>query len=327
MTSVPSFSGAVLDVSGLTVEFRGKPPARAVDDVTFSVRPKEIVGLIGESGSGKSTIASAILRLLPHGGKVVAGDIRLNGGSLLGLDEDALRRLRGAEVAFIPQNAMSSMNPLMTVGDQVAEPLVIHRGLSWEAARGEAINLLDSVHLPRARSLARSYPHQLSGGMLQRAMTAMAVGLRPSLVVADEPTTALDATAQAKILELLKEIRETWGTAILLITHDLAVVAETCDSVVVIYAGRIVEVGTVTDVLNNPSHPYTRLLLQATPTIDGPLLELASIPGQLPSPSELPSGCRFADRCPLRFEKCETEPGLLLAGENHHSRCWLSEPR
>jgi peptide/nickel transport system ATP-binding protein len=315
----------VLEVSGLTVEYRGKPPARAVDDVSFSVQPGEIVGLIGESGSGKSTIAAALLRLLPSGGRVVSGEVALNGRSIFQMDARALRAVRGAEVAFIPQNAMNSMNPLMSVGDQVAEPSVIHRGTRWRAAKLDAVGLLESVHLPRAAQLARSFPHQLSGGMLQRAMTAMAVSLRPALIVADESTTALDATAQAQILELLKEIRDTRGTAILLITHDLGVVAETCDQVVVVYAGRVLESGPVHEVMAKPSHPYTKLLIAATPTLDGPVSELASIPGQLPSPSELPTGCRFAERCPQRFEKCDEEPPILPVSNGHGSRCWLAE--
>lgn len=323
MTTGSSASRQTLEVLGITVEYSGEPPARAVDDVSFSVGPGQIVGLIGESGSGKSTIAAAVLRLLPQAASVVTGDVRLNGRSLLALRETELRQVRGAEIAFIPQNAMSSMNPLMSVGRQVGEPFVIHRGDNWNTAGREAVSLLEAVHLPRAEALARSYPHQLSGGMLQRAMTAMAIGLRPSLIVADEPTTALDVTVQAQILTLLKEIRNRYGTAILLITHDLAVVAETCDWVIVLYGGRIVESGPVGSVIGSPSHPYTQLLLQATPIIDGPFSQLVSIPGQPPSPTELPRGCRFADRCPYRFERCDDEPELIVLGDRHEARCWL----
>jgi peptide/nickel transport system ATP-binding protein len=316
----------VLEVQDLTVEFRTSGrPARVLDDVSLSVDRGRVVGLIGESGSGKSTLALAIMQLLSPDAHVAAGDIRLKGRSLFGLPDRDLRSIRGREIAYVPQDAMSAMNPLLRVGFQVGEPLMLHRGVPPRTAAGEAVTLLERVHLPRAETRALDYPHQFSGGMLQRAMIAMGLALEPELIVADEPTTSLDVTVQAGILALFREIRDQRGTSILLITHDLGVVAEVCDSVVVLYAGRVVEAGPVRDVMTTPQHPYTQALLRATPTIGLEGNELEPILGQLPSPFDLPRGCRFADRCRSRFAACEEEPPLFQAGDNRKVRCWLND--
>jgi oligopeptide/dipeptide ABC transporter ATP-binding protein len=230
--------------------------------------------------------------------------------------------LRGDRVAFIPQDALRALNPGLTVGTQVAEPLTIHRGSFWRAALRRAVELLASVHLREPARRATEYPHQFSGGMQQRAMIAMGIALEPRLLVADEPTTALDVTVQAQVLQLLREIRDTHGTAVLFITHDLGLVTELCDRVYVMYAGNVVEQGPVRELFVRPAHPYTQALLQATPTVHSVTTHLAAIPGQVPSPRDWPAGCHFADRCPVAFERCATHPPLFPVGEGHLSRCW-----
>jgi oligopeptide/dipeptide ABC transporter ATP-binding protein len=315
-----------LAIEELTIEHRGRRgTARLVDRVTLEVRPSEIVGLIGESGSGKTMTALAALGLLPRGVRVAAGDIRLSGDSIVRMSAAGLRALRGERIAMIPQDALRALNPVLRIDRQVGEPYVIHRRSPWALARARAVELLRGVHLRQPEERAREYPHQFSGGMQQRAMVAMGLALEPELLVADEPTTALDVTVQAQVLKLLREIRATHGTAILFITHDLGVVAELCDRVYVIYAGAIVEQGAVEDVFMRPAHPYTQALLRATPTVRAVAGELVSIRGQIPSPLELPRGCRFADRCPHRFERCADEPPQLAAGAGHTARCWLLE--
>jgi oligopeptide/dipeptide ABC transporter ATP-binding protein len=317
-----------LALEDLTIEHasrRGR--ARLVDRVSLEVWPGEIVGLIGESGSGKTMTALSILGLLPRGVRVTGGDIRLSGRSLVGLGEAQLRAIRGDRIAMIPQDALRALNPVLRIDRQVGEPYVLHRRSPWEAARAKAVELLASVHLRASAERAREYPHQFSGGMQQRAMIAMGLALEPELLIADEPTSALDVTVQARVLQLLREIRGEHGTAILFITHDLGVVAELCDRVYVIYAGAIVEQAPVEAVFTRPAHPYTQALLRATPTVRAVQDELLSIPGQIPSPSELPCGCRFADRCPHRFERCTAEPPHLAAEADHTARCWLLEAR
>jgi len=317
---------AVLEIDHLTVELAGgRRAARVVDDVSLAVFPREIVGLIGESGSGKTMTALSILRLLPRAASIAGGEIRLGGASLTSMSEAELRRIRGRRIAMIPQNPMSAMNPVLRIGAQVGEPYVLHRGVRWTDAVAQAVRLLRDVHLPLPEERAVEYPHQFSGGMQQRAMTAMAIALEPQLLIADEPTTALDVTIQAQVLRLLLEIRDRHGTATLLITHDLGVIAEMCDWVYVMYAGRILEQGSVERIFARPSHPYTQALMRATPTVDATDADLASIPGSIPSPFELPAGCRFADRCPSRFERCEREPLLLDVEASHSARCWLLE--
>jgi peptide/nickel transport system ATP-binding protein len=316
-----------LAVDGLTIVHRGRRgTARLTDGVSLEVWPGEIVGLIGESGSGKTMTALSILGLLPRGVRVMGGDIRLSGRSLVRIGEAELRAIRGDRIAMIPQDALRALNPVLRIDRQVGEPYVLHRQSAWDIAKSKAVDLLASVHLRAPAERAREYPHQFSGGMQQRAMIAMGLALEPELLVADEPTTALDATVQAQVLKLLREIRDTHGAAILFITHDLGIVAELCDRVYVIYAGAIVEQGAVEAVFTSPGHPYTRALLRATPTVRTVQTELVSIRGQIPSPLELPRGCRFADRCPHRFERCASESPLLEVAAGHTARCWLLEP-
>jgi peptide/nickel transport system ATP-binding protein len=315
-----------LAIEGLTIEIRGRRgAARVVDGLTLEVWPGEIVGLIGESGSGKTMTALAILGLLPRAARMTAGDIRLGDLSLRGLSEPEWRRLRGDRIAMVPQNPMTALNPVLRVGTQVGEPYVLHQRADWKTALSRAVGLLTEVNLPLPEDRASEYPHQFSGGMQQRSMTAMALALEPELLIADEPTTALDVTIQAQVLRLLREIRDDHHTAILFITHDLAVVAEMCDWVYVMYAGRILEQGAVERIFSRPGHPYTEALLRATPTAEMAQSELVSIPGSIPSPFDLPAGCRFADRCPYRFERCSEEPGMLDVEIDHTARCWLLE--
>ncbi len=321
-------SGALptLAIEELTIEHAGRRgTARLVDRLGLEVRPGEIVGLIGESGSGKTMTALSVLGLLPRGVRVAAGDIRLSGRSLVGMPAADLRRVRGDRIAMIPQDALRALNPVLTVDKQVGEPHVIHRGTPWALAKAKAVELLRGVHLRAPEQRAREYPHRFSGGMQQRAMIAMGLALEPELLVADEPTTALDVTVQAQVLKLLREIRDSHGTAVLFITHDLGVVAELCDWVYVIYAGTIIEQGAIEAVFTRPGHPYTQALLRATPTVRSVPTELVSIRGQIPSALELPRGCRFADRCPHRFERCASEPPQLEVDAGHTARCWLLE--
>ncbi len=317
-----------LQIEDLTVEIAGRRgTARIIDRVDLEVWPGEIAGLIGESGSGKTMTALSVLDLLPRRARVAGGRIRLQGHALDGLARAERRRIRGDRVALIPQDALRALNPVLRIDLQVGEPLAIHRATPWERARARAVELLASVHLKQPEERAREYPHQFSGGMQQRAMIAMGLALEPELLIADEPTTALDVTVQAQVLRLLREIRETHGAAILFITHDLAVIAELCDWVYVMYAGAVLEQGPVERIFAQPSHPYTRALLQATPTVRSVQETLLSIPGQIPLPFELPTGCRFADRCPHRFARCAAEPPHLAAEPDHTARCWLVEQR
>ena len=317
-----------LAIEGLCIEHAGRRgTARLVDRVSLEVWPGEIVGLIGESGSGKTMTAMSVLGLLPRGVRVASGDIRLAGTSLVRMSQADMRALRGNRMAMIPQDALRALNPVLPIDRQVGEPYVIHRGSSWEEAKAKAVELLKGVHLRAPEQRAREYPHEFSGGMQQRAMIAMGLALEPQLLVADEPTTALDVTVQAQVLKLLREIRATHGTAILFITHDLGVVAELCDWVYVIYAGALVEQGPVEAVFARPGHPYTQALLRATPTVHTVQSELLSIPGQIPSAFDLPPGCRFADRCPHRFGRCASEPPHFELGPEHTASCWLLAER
>ncbi len=329
----------LLDVRDLVTEIvdgegRRKKHAggrRAVDGVSLTVERGGVVGLVGESGSGKSMTALSILGLLPPAARVAGGQVlfddQLNNRSiidLVALDERRLRRLRGSRIAMIFQEPMTSLNPVFTVGDQVGEPLRIHRGLGRRAALDEAVRLLELVGIADPRRRAGEYPHQLSGGMRQRVMIAMALACGPDLLIADEPTTALDVTIQAQILELLSRLRKELGMAMLLITHDLAVVAETCDEVVVMYAGQVVERAAASSLLTAPRHPYTSGLLRAVPRGDGSSHggRLAEIPGMVPSLDALPAGCRFADRCDRVEARCRSElPALVEIAPGHLARC------
>jgi oligopeptide/dipeptide ABC transporter ATP-binding protein len=313
-----------LSVRDLTVEFALREGrARVVDRVGLEVWPGEIVGLIGESGSGKTITAMTALGLAPKRSRVTSGSVALSGRELLTLSPSEMRALRGDRIALIPQDAMRALNPTMRVGVQVGEPLELHRRSPWAAAKAKAVELLGAVHLRQPEVRAAEYPHQFSGGMQQRAMIAMGLALSPELLIADEPTTALDVTVQAQVLTLLREIRDRSGTSILVITHDLGVVAALCDWVYVMYAGAIMESGPVDRLFSAPGHPYTRALLKATPTVRSVVEgELAAIPGQIPSPLALPPGCRFADRCALRIDRCREPPPLEALGADQAALCW-----
>jgi len=318
----------LLEVEDLRTYFRGdEGVARAVDGVSFELRAGETLGLVGESGCGKSVTALSILRLVPDPpGFVAGGEIRLRGRDLLALPVDELRRVRGNEIAMIFQEPMTALNPVFTVGEQVAETLRHHRGLARAAARGRAVELLERVGIPAARTRVDDYPHQLSGGMRQRVMIAMAMSCDPAILIADEPTTALDVTVQAQILDLIRELQQERGTSVLLITHDLGVVAETADRVAVMYAGKIVEAATAEELFASPRHPYTIGLFRSLPGLAARGERLHAIPGTVPSAFRFPSGCRFRTRCPLASEQCAAlEPPLCAVVGSHSAACWHAE--
>jgi peptide/nickel transport system ATP-binding protein len=311
----------LLDVRGLVTRFQTEASElRAVDGVSFAVPGGATVGVVGESGSGKSVTALSILRLVADPpGRVVGGEIWFEGRDLLKLSEREMRALRGDRISMIFQEPMTSLNPVLTVGDQVAEPLILHRSMNRRAARAEATELLRKVGIADPARRAGEYPHQLSGGMRQRVMIAMALACRPKLLIADEPTTALDVTIQAQIIELLDELRKELGMALLLITHDLGVVAESCDRVVVMYAGHVVEQADARALFERPRHPYTAGLLRSIPTFQtaqaGDRARLQEIPGMVPRLDQLPAGCRFQDRCPRVQDRCRAEAPPLAPPE------------
>jgi len=315
----------ILAVENLTIGFGASPKNAVVSDVSLAIARNEVVGLIGESGSGKTLTALAILGLLPARARVFSGNAQLKGQSLLGLPSKARRQLMGDRIAYIPQDAMRSLNPTMRVGDQVGEPLVIHRQAGWRSARQKAVELLQSVHLAEPQARALEYAHEYSGGMQQRAMIAMGLALAPELLIADEPTTALDVTVQSQVIGLLREIRDRQGTSILFVSHDLGLVVDFCDRVYVMYAGKIVEEGPVETVFAHPAHPYSRALIDATPSLSDPKPILNSIPGQVPAPGELTEGCRFRNRCGYAMAICEKEPPFKPMFDNTHlTRCWFA---
>jgi oligopeptide/dipeptide ABC transporter ATP-binding protein len=314
----------LLAVDGLTVSFatlRGR--VRVLDGVSFDIAPGEVLGLVGESGSGKSVTALSILGLLGAEGRIDAGRLLYGGRDLAALGEPDLLDIRGREIAMIFQEPMTSLNPVFSVGFQVAEVLVEHLGLGRRAARARTIELFGQVGIPDAAWRVDEYPHQLSGGMRQRAMIAMAMACRPKLLLADEPTTALDVTIQAQILDLLRRLRTEHGTAVLLISHDLGVIAGTADRVLVMYAGEVVEAAASRDLFGSPLHPYTRLLLRSIPRVHRKAARLEAIPGAASSPVAWPDGCRFHPRCPDAVERCRAErPFLDAAGPTRAVRCW-----
>ena len=315
----------LLSIDGLTVEFPSNGgPLRAVDGVTLSIARGETVGLVGESGSGKSMTALAVVGLVPPPGRVAAGSVHFNGAQVTGMRERELRRIRGAGIGFVFQEPMTALNPVFTIGDQLVETLEVHGIARGKAARARAEELFDAVRLPDPGRRLRDYPHQLSGGQRQRALIAMALACDPALLVADEPTTALDVTVQAEILDLLREMKDRLGLALLLITHDLGVVAETADRVAVMYAGRIVEQSPVAELFADPLHPYTRGLLRSMPGMEEGR-RLHAIPGVVPALGNLPPGCTFAPRCPDRFEPCDkARPGDALIG-SRAVKCYLHD--
>lgn len=300
---------------------------RAVDDVSLRVKQGETVCIVGESGCGKSITALSVMGLVDEpGGRVTHGRIRFAGRELSALDRHELRSIRGNEMAMIFQEPMSSLNPVLTIGEQLMEPLRTHLGLGRKQARARAVELIDKVGISRAGQIADSYPHELSGGMLQRVMIAMAISCGPRLLIADEPTTALDVTIQAQILDLLRELKKDSDMSILLITHDLGVVAEMADYVIVMYSGKIVEEGEVVQLFTQPKHPYTKGLLKSKPVLNQLQDELYSIPGQVPNPLELTESCYFHDRCEHCMAVCRTrEPSLKQADPLQKVACWLYE--
>jgi peptide/nickel transport system ATP-binding protein len=322
---------AALSVSDLRTEFRvGGAWHAAVDGVSFDLASNETLALVGESGCGKSITALSVMGLVPKPqGRIGGGSIRLDGQELVGLPEAKLEKLRGARMGMIFQEPMTSLNPVLTVGFQVAEAILVHRpGDGRAAADAEALRLLDEVKIPSARARFNEYPHQFSGGMRQRVVIAMALACRPAVLLADEPTTALDVTIQAQVLGLLADLQKARGMAVLFITHNLGVVAAIADRVAVMYAGRIVELGPVQDIFANPTHPYTEALFAAIPRIDQDDQALTAIGGRVPPINAMPQGCRFAPRCPLKIARCESETPALLptARPGHVAACHVKVP-
>ncbi len=318
----------VLEVNDLQTHFYSDAGVvRAVDGVSFSIKKGETLGIVGESGSGKSVTSLSIMRLLRDTpGKIAGGEIVYNGRNLVEAKESEMRKIRGNEIAMIFQEPMTSLNPVFKIGRQIEEAILLHTKCTKQQARERAIEMLTAVGISRPDKVVDSFPHQLSGGMRQRVMIAMAMSCDPQLLIADEPTTALDVTIQAQILELMKKLTVDFETSILLITHDLGVVAEMCDRVVVMYAGRAVEESDVYTIFENPKHPYTQGLLASTLTLGEKVERLQSIPGNVPIPSKMPEGCKFAPRCPHAMERCwAEEPTYDAYSENHHVRCFLYE--
>ncbi len=321
----------LLDIRGLRTQFfTDDGLARAVDGVSYSLERGETVGVVGESGCGKSVTALSILRLIPDPpGKIVEGEILFEGTNLLTLSPAEMRRIRGNDISMIFQEPMTSLNPVFTIGNQIAEAVRLHQGLSKKEAMNKAVEMLTLVGIPVPERRVHEYPHQLSGGMRQRAMIAMALSCNPKVLIADEPTTALDVTIEAQILDLMRNLQHELGTAIIMITHDLGVIAEIARKVVVMYAGKIVEQAPVEQLFAEPNHPYTQGLLQSLPRVDkdatGAKSRLQEIPGIVPSLLNLPQGCKFASRCPKVMPICEEEePSLDQVAPQHYSACWLN---
>jgi oligopeptide/dipeptide ABC transporter ATP-binding protein len=319
----------LLQVRGLRTSFHTRDGVvRAVDGINFDVDRGEIMGLVGESGCGKSVTSLSLLRLIPRPGRIEAGEVLFDGQNLLEIPNDQMRRIRGDRISMIFQQPQSSLNPVWQVGRQIAEVLQLHRHMSGKAAKARALDLLKMVGIPDPARRVKAYPHELSGGMAQRVMIAMALACEPELLIADEPTTALDVTIQAQILDLIRELRRETGTAVILITHDLGVVAEMCDRVAVMYAGEIVEQADTVELFRRPLHPYTRGLIDSIPVVGEMREHLAVIPGNVPNLIDLPPACRFAPRCQTRIVEevpytTEIHPELLTASPDHDVRCWL----
>ncbi|MGE5702871.1 MAG: ABC transporter ATP-binding protein [Clostridia bacterium] len=313
----------ILEVEQLRTRFRtDSGVVSVVDGVDFSIRAGETLGVVGESGCGKSVTSLSIMRLLPPNG-ATSGSIRFNGKNVLELSEKDMQSVRGNEIAMIFQEPMTSLNPLHTVGKQIEEAVMLHMKVTKAQAKERAIAMLKAVGMPRAEEIYGEFPHQLSGGMRQRVMIAMAMSCDPKLIIADEPTTALDVTIQAQILDLMRDLKEKTGTSIMLITHDLGVVAEMCDRVIVMYAGQVVEETDVDTLFENPKHPYTIGLMNSIPELDEEREYLDTIPGAVPLPQQMPAGCRFAPRCSKAMPICHEKPPELLQLDKQKCRCWL----
>lgn len=325
---VPSDEEILLEIDNLcTYFYTDEGVAKAVDGVSWSIPKGKTVGLVGESGCGKSVTALSLLRLVQSPpGKIVDGSISYNDRDLLELDDGEMRKVRGNEISMIFQEPMTSLNPVYTIGNQIMEALLLHRDVNKPEAREIAVEMLEKVGIPAPEQRVDEYPHQLSGGMKQRAMIAMALSCNPNLLIADEPTTALDVTIQAQLLELLKDLQDRFGMSILLITHDLSVVAELADYVAVMYAGKIQEFSTAHNVFENPLHPYTQGLFESRPQIHGQKTRLTEIEGSVPSATRFPDGCRFHPRCPEKMDHCsEIDPPLQEVEDKHWVRCLLYE--
>jgi len=316
---------AVLSINNLITEFdTDEGRVRAVDDVSFTVQAGKTLGIVGESGCGKSVTALSIMRLLPQPmGQIVSGSVELDGTDLTQLPIPQMEQIRGARISMVFQEPMTALNPVHTVGRQLTEALLIHKDITPDAAIRESVGMLDRVGIPSPDVRMTEYPHQLSGGMRQRVVMAIALACKPDFLIADEPTTALDVTIQAQILELIKELQADMGMSVILITHDLGVIAETCDEVVVMYAGKVAERGSVFDIFDRPAHPYTRGLLKSIPTLNtAPKSTLSVIDGMVPGLLDLPEGCRFENRCTFSSEQCiSNAPGLQAIKEQHQVSC------
>ena len=318
---------ALLEVSRLKVTFPNRHGTlTALDDISFAIAPGEVLGVVGESGAGKSLTGAAIIGLLEPPGRIAAGEIRLEGGRIDNLSAEALRRIRGRRIGAIFQDPLTSLNPLYTIGRQITETILTHLPMSPREARERAIALLSEVGIPAAEARLDHYPHQFSGGMRQRVVIALALCAQPRLIIADEPTTALDVSIQAQIIALIKRLAAEHDTAVMLITHDMGVIAETAHRVAVMYAGRIVEVGDVRAVLQDPRHPYTVGLMRSIPRVGATGQRLAQIDGVMPRLNAIPAGCAFHPRCPRRFERCDRERPDLIATEDRLAACWLYDP-
>ena len=314
----------ILDIQDLrTSFFVDSNEVKAVDGVTFQVPKGKTLGIVGESGSGKSISALSVLRLIDQPGEIIGGSIKYKGEDLTKVKNSRMRQIRGNEISMIFQEPMTSLNPTFTIGQQLRESYKIHEGLGKKAGTQRAIEMLELVGIPSPEKRVDQYPFELSGGMRQRVMIAMALACKPELLIADEPTTALDVTIQAQILELIKELQEEIGMSVVMITHDLGVVAETCDYVAVMYAGKVVEYADVYTLFENPKHPYTVGLLNSLPRHDKTQDELIPIKGNVPAPNEMPTGCRFAPRCPFASDICNTLPELEDLGNGNEVRCWI----
>ena len=318
--------GPLLSVEGLRIELerRALPPAPIARNVSLRVGEGEIVGLIGESGSGKTVTAKSLIGLLPDRIRVVAGRAMYRSRDLFALTPQQMREVRGAEISLIPQDALHALNPVQVIGRQVGEPVEVHTRRPAAEIRDFVARLLERVRIPNARARTGDYPHQFSGGMQQRALTAMALSMEPPLILADEPTTALDVTIQAEIIALIRDLRTQTGASFLFISHDLGLVSSLCDRIYVMYAGEIVESGARDGIFDRPRHPYTRALMGAAPRLLGNPERLLTIPGRIPPPSEEIAGCRFRDRCPLAESRCASPPPLREVAGTHAVRCWLA---
>ncbi|AZY50170.1 ABC transporter ATP-binding protein [Bordetella avium] len=315
---------ALLQVNNLSVEFPTRRGVlKALDDVSFSISPGEVLGVVGESGAGKSLTGAAIIGLLEPPGRISGGEILLEGRRIDNLPEEQMRRVRGREIGAVFQDPLTSLNPLYTVGRQLVETILTHLPMTPRQARERAIELLAATGIPAARERIDHYPHQFSGGMRQRVVIALALAAEPKLVVADEPTTALDVSIQAQIIELLKKLCREQGAAVMLITHDMGVIAETADRVAVMYAGRLAEIGPVADVIHRPSHPYTVGLMGSIPTLDGSNQRLVQIDGSMPRLNAIPAGCAFNPRCERKLERCTRDRPELMSAGTSRAACWL----